>query len=302
MRIRHALLLVSAAAAAQAADDATIAGPGALKADGVDGQWTHAGRLGAFYANVSTTDNTASRDASVAGAHASTSYLLTGDLLLLYRQSALSFDQTVRLRYGKIRTEGQPWIENNDEIHYDGVVRDEFARPHFAYGAWGGDSVFTSPVDREPLDPITARVSVGYGQLYRGVVLTGTDAAKPEVGRDRLEVRVGVRAQKRWSDHDLPSQDRIESGPEGFARYDRPVDPVLRWFVQYEVFSEFIDFGHVQQLLTAGLTAQLGKYVAADISLRAYRETKPKEVPSGTPGYDQWGLRTDTLIGLTVLF
>jgi hypothetical protein len=302
MRIRHAFLLAAAAAAAHAADDATIAAPGALKADGQDGRWSHAGRIGAFYANVATNDAATSRDATVASAHASTSYLLTGDLLLLYRKSAFSLDQTVRLRYGRIRTEGQPWIENNDEVHYDGVARDEFSAPHFIYGAWGGDSVFTSPVDRQPLDPVTARVSAGYGQLYRGVLFKGTDAAKPDVGRDRLEARVGVRAQKRWSEHDLPSQDRIESGPEGFLRYDKPVDPTLRWYVQYEVFSEFHDLGHIQQLLTAGLTAQLSKWVAADLSLRAYRESKPDRVPSGTPGYDRWGLRTDTLLGLTVLF
>ena len=53
-------------------------------------------------------------------------------------------------------------------------------------------------------------------------MLDGDDAKKPEVGRDRLELRVGVRAQKRWSRYDPASQDRIETGPEGFARYDRP--------------------------------------------------------------------------------
>jgi hypothetical protein len=113
---------------------------------------------------------------------------------------------------------------------------------------------------------------------------------------------VGVRAQKRWSRHDLASQERIETGPEGFARYDRPIHPALRWFVQYEVFSEFNDLRHITQLITAGLTAQLSKYLTAELGFRAYRESHPKEVSASSPGYDLWGMRQDTLLGLTCSF
>lgn len=298
------LPLLALAAAASAADDATIAAPAPLAAAAPreGSAWSRSGRIGAFYSSVATEDAAGSRDGTIGSARESAAWLLTFDAAALWRSGEQSSDQNLRLRYGKIRVEGQQWVENSDEIHYDGVVRDEFSRPHFVYGAWGADSAFTSPVDRKALDPITARVSVGYGQLYRDLLMSGDDPKDPEVGRDRLELRVGVRAQKRWSRSDPRAQQRIETGPEGFARYDRPLHPVLRWFVQYEIFAEFNDLGHVSQLVTAGLTAQLSKYLTAELGLRAYRESHPREVASGSPAYDLWGMRQDTLVGLTYSF
>lgn len=286
-----------------AADDAIIASPAPLAAPEVppDGRWAWSGRLGAFVSSVATSSSSTSRDPAIASARSSMAWLGTADASLVWREADRSADQHLRLRYGRIRSEGA-WLENQDEVHYDGVWREEFAPPGFIYGAWGADSAFTSPVDDEPLDPITARVSVGYGQLWRGLLLESDDPREPEVGRDRLELRVGVRAQKRWARHELAEQQELEWGPEGFARYDRPIDPTLRWFVQYEIFTEFEDFGHVVQLVTAGLTAQLSTYVAVELGFRAYRESSPDDVPSGTPGYDAWGLRQDALVGVVVGF
>jgi hypothetical protein len=304
-RLALAASLLALGAAARAADDATIAAPPALKVDAPkDGsQWSHSGRLGAFYNSVSTEDAQASRDSTISSSHESACWLLTGDLSLLWREDHQSADQNLRLRYGKIRVEGQKWVENTDEIHYDGVFREEFAKPHFVYGAWGGDTVFTSPIDMKPLDPITGKVSAGYGQIYDGVFIAGGEDPKdPAVGRDRFEARIGARAQKRWSRHDPESQLKVETGPEGFARYDRPIHPVLRWFLQYEVFSEFNDIHHISQLVTAGLTAQLSKYLTAELGFRAYRESHPKEISAGSPGYDLWGMRQDTLLGVTYSF
>ncbi len=265
-------------------------------------QWSHSGRAGAFVTNVYTEGAGSSRDPAIGGARESTAFLLTLDAALLWRGGPESSEQNLRLRYGRVRVEGVDWIENQDEAHYDGVVRYSFAKPHFVYGAWGTDSVFTSPVDHQAFDPVTARVSAGYGQLYEGLLLQADHEAKDHAGEDRLEVRLGVRAQKRWSRHDTAFQDRIEVGPEGYARYDRPIDPSIRFFAQYEVFSEFDDIKHVTQLVTAGLTAALGTYVTLELAFRAYFESHPHEAPAGSTGYDSWSVRQDTLIGLTYSF
>ncbi len=69
---------------------------------------------------------------------------------------------------------------------------------------------------------------------------------------------------------------------------------------QYEVFTDFDDVHHIQQLATGGMTAALSRFVTAVIDFRAYRERQPRSVPDGQPGYDQWGAREDGLVGLTV--
>jgi len=295
-------LLLATAQCLSAADDATIAQPAALTLTAPNEGWANSGRAGVFFSNVATSSSsTESRDSAIANANGSEAWLLAWDDALLWRGTNKSSDQNLRLRYGRIRVEGDAWTDNNDEIHYDGVFRRDLVKPSFIYGAWGLDTVFRSSVNNKPLDPITAQISAGFGQLYHALLLHG-DPARKDAGADRLEWRLGVRAQKRWSSEDVPQQDRIEVGPEAFIRYDRPVDDKLRWYLQYQLFTEFTDIEHVSQLFTAGLTAAVARYVSADISFRAYREQLPKDLPEGTPGYDQWAEREDALIGLTYTY
>ena len=51
-----------------------------------------------------------------------------------------------------------------------------------------------------------------------------------------------------------------------------------------------------------GLTAKLSSLLTAELGLRAYYERAPKEAGADDPGYDQWSLRQDTLLGLTYVW
>ena len=106
----------------------------------------------------------------------------------------------------------------------------------------------------------------------------------------------------------MNSNDRgIETGIEAFARYEGvPVSyqKDLKYFAQYEGFSEFNDLKHITNLITAGLTFQLSKYINIDLALRAYYETLPKEYDNSSqaPGYNQWSIKQDTMVGVVYSF
>ena len=145
---------------------------------------------------------------------------------------------------------------------------------------------------KDAFDPITAHGGAGIGQRW--------DNLLPE--KDKLEWRLGVRAQKTWGRYFDPPQDDVEVGPEAFLRYEREVSKELRYFIQYEGFAPFNDLGHVTNLGTAGLSAQVNAHLTVELNLRAYYESHPKDADPLVTGYDHWGVRQDTMLGLTYLF
>lgn len=250
--------------------------------------WTHTAQIGGFFTSVATHNTDESRDASINGSTESINYLLSFDGGLDWRRDVHSVEQTLILKFGRQKEEDRPWIESTDEINYDGAYKYHLGQPHFVYGAWGADSVFTGPEpDEEFLDPFTAKVSAGYGQEHHW--------KEPD---RKWEWRVGARAQKRWA-RGLEEQDReVETGLEFMTRYESNPIPDLTWWIQYEAFSEFEDFGHVTNLLTADFNYQLLKYLTLKLSLRAYYETEPDDTETDV-GYDEFSWRQDTLLGIT---
>ena len=257
--------------------------------------WTNTGRFGAFFSNVSTTNAETSLDPTISGTSSSTSFLATFDGQVNWKEGKNSIDNLLKARYGRIRTQGQDWSENNDELRYDGVYRREIVEPHFIYLGWGAESVFTGPDPYNyAFDPTTGKISGGYGQRYEDFI--------PD--KNSLEFRLGARAQKKWGQSIGPDQDGIETGIEAFARYEHLLkrgegEYDVRFFTQYEGFSEFNDLHHITNLITAGLTVQLTRYITIELGVRAYYETRTKEDDGTSIGYDQWSVRQDALFGLT---
>lgn len=260
--------------------------------------WTITGRLGAFISNVATSNAETSRDATIATSTDSTSYLFTYEGQANWKDGKDSIDNLLKARYGRIRTEGNDWLENNDEIRYDGVYRREMAKPHFVYLGWGAQSVFTGPDPRNyAFDPTTAHVSTGYGQRYEDFL--------PD--KNHFEARIGVRAQQTWGPSVADDDGEVETGIEAFMRYEHLLkrgegEYDVRFFAQYEGFSEFEDLEHITNLVTAGLAVQLSRYLAVELGLRAYYETAPEEDDGTGVGFDEWSLRQDALFGLTYTY
>ena len=268
--------------------------------------WTSKGRFGAFFSNSTTKNADSSRDATIGGAGRTSTFQLTADYDTEWKEGKNSVQNIFKGRYGRQKTNDQPIVESDDEARYDGVYRRELTAPHFVYLGWGLESVWTGPYRNDPtrapdnsrnnFDPLLAKVSGGYGQRYADWV-----------PQDKFEWRLGARAQKRWGSL-INSNDRgIETGIEAFARYEGvPVSyqKDLKYFAQYEGFSEFNDLKHITNLVTAGLTFQLSKYINIDLALRAYYETLPKEYDNSSqaPGYNQWSIKQDTMIGVVYSF
>ncbi len=281
------------------------AAPPALPAPAAS-PWTTKGRFGVFFANSTTKNADTSLDPTIGGTARTTTILLTGDYDGEWKDGKNSVQHIFKGRYGRQKTNDQPLSESDDEASYNGVYRRELTAPHFIYLGWGLESVWTGPyrndATRAPdnshnmFDPLTAKVSGGYGQRYANWV--------PE---DKLEWRLGVRVQKRWGSQLNANETDIQTGPEFFARYEgMPLkyQKDLKYFTQCEAFAEFNDLRHITNLITAGLTFQLSKHLNLDLALRAYYETRPKEFASNAEatGYNQWSLKQDTMIGVVYNF
>ncbi|HYE05597.1 MAG TPA: DUF481 domain-containing protein [Planctomycetota bacterium] len=252
--------------------------------------WSSDGKAGAFLSSIITKDTTTSRDPSIAGANETLAYRLGLEAGLDYRAGTWSFDQDFLGKYGRTRDEGEEWIEDTDEVRYDAVGRYAVHVPHHLYVRGGWESVFTGPEPEEyPFEPGLLKAGFGYALLLENLL--------PE--KDKLELRVGPALRKRYGRILTAYEKETETGLEGFFRYERTQNALLRYFVQYEAFAEFEDFAHVTHLVTAGLTAQLATYLTAELGLRAYYESEPEDAPAGSVGYDEWGVRQDTLLGLT---
>lgn len=299
--LRRSIPLLVAVPVFLSAEDAVpvpVPRPVVDEAQLVPSNWTIIGRVGAYVANVSTSNADTSRDTTIATTAESTSYLFTYEGQANWKSDKDSIDNLLKARYGRIRTDNQAWQENNDEIRYDGVYRRELIRPHFVYLGWGAESVFTGPDPHNyAFDPTTGRASVGYGQRYEDFL--------PD--KNHFEARVGVRAQQSWGPSVPAGDDEIETGIEAFVRYEHLLkrgegDYDVRFFAQYEGFSEFEDLGHITNLVTAGLTMQLTRYLAVELGLRAYYESTPDRDDGTGIGYDEWGIRQDSLFGLTYTY
>ncbi len=260
--------------------------------------WTPKGVVGGFLNNVTTSNADVSHDPTINGTTSSTSWSAKLDASLEWRSGKDSVEQILKAEYGRIRQRDQDWVENKDELRYDGVYRRTFAKPHFAYLGWGCETVFTGPEpEREPFDPFLAKVSAGYGQIYENLL--------PE--KDRLEWRLGTRAQKRWGRSVPDDKDGIETGIEAFLRYERQAiikrdGQDLRYYAQYEGFSQYNDLGHITNLITAGLTYQFLGHLTLDLAIRAFYETRTKDDDGTREGYNQWSLRQDTMLGVAYTF
>lgn len=318
MRSAHAfLLLIAAAGVAGAVEGAggdripwlsaetqprmlpPVPGDG-LPAVDAPSHWSRKGVIGLFLSNTTTANADESRDATIVGTTSATAVSGKIDAGLEWRSGRNSTENLLKAEYGRIRQRDQEWAENKDEVRYDGVFRRVLERPSFLYVSWGFETVFVGPPPtNDAFQPFLAKGGTGYGQLYEDML--------PE--KDRFEWRIGARVQKRWGRYLSDSQDGVETGAEFFARYERQAiikrdDQDLRYFAQYEAFSEFNDMGHVANLITAGLTYQLTRFLTLDLALRAYYETRPKEDREDRQesGFDQWSLRQDTMLGVAYTF
>jgi hypothetical protein len=252
-------------------------------------RWASTGKAGLFATSVVAGNNAESRDPAITGSTETYAYRLSLEAGLDFRSGAHSADQDLLAKYGRKKDAGQEWTEDTDEVRYDGVYRYSFAKPHFAYGSWGWESVFSGPEpEHAPFSPGQVKAAVGYGQLYEGFW--------PKTAK--LEARIGVAARKRYGSGLADADKDAEMGIELFVRHEHVLDERLRYFAQYEAFSEFADPGHVTNLLTAGLTAQLSRFLTAELGLRAYYESRPEDAARGATGYDEASLRQDTLLGL----
>ncbi len=255
----------------------------------VEEGWSTTGRFGLFGTSVGTRGSDTSRDPTIHGTTDSTAVQGRLESELDWRHEANSVDQHLRVVYGAIHQAEVGWAENADEIRYDGVARHMLRVPQFLYLGWGLETVFNGPQPAQrPFDPAMAHASLGYGILLEDLL--------PQT--DQLELRVGLRTLRRWGDSLAADQRHLESGPEAFARYARKVTPDLSYRMQYEGFSHFRDLGHTTHLVTAGLDVALARHLTLTVAVRGYYETHPED-DDGRPGYDELGLRQETLLGIT---
>jgi hypothetical protein len=300
------LLTAGLTAGLTAAEPEPVAQPVPVPAAPEASPWTTKGRFGVFFANSTTMNADNSLDPTIGGSARTTTMLLSGDFDGEWKEAKNSVQNIFKVRYGRQKTADQPLSESDDEVSYNGVYRRELSAPHFLYAGWGVDSVWTGPYPNTParppdnsrnlFDPLTAKVSTGYGQRYSDLV--------PE---DKIEWRLGVRAQKRWGTQANGQESTLQTGPEAFARYEgTPLtyNKDLKYFGQYEAFAEFNDLQHLTNVLTAGLSFQFSKYLNLDLALRAYYETRPKEFADNSvvSGYSQWSIKQDTMIGVAYSF
>ena len=253
--------------------------------------WSHEAKLGGYLSNVAVGKAETSRDATIGGAQDTITYIFIFDGKLVYDNEPNEIEQTLKLNFGRQKQEDTGWIENSDLIDYDGVYKRKLDEPHYLYGAWGADSIFTgAPPEEEPLDPVIGKVSAGYGQKHQFTE------------KELFEGRIGARAQKRWGRGIGEAARDIETGIELYLRYEDSPTEDLKYYAQFEAFSEFDDLGHIQNLLQAGLSYQLHKYVSLEFGLRAYYETEPDDAAPGATGYDEISFRQETTIGIIYKF
>lgn len=298
MVVTYRIVLVGAlalgATSLTAVEIQTRAREGADQASGPVLGWLSEGRLGLFASNIATSNAANSLDPEISSSSDSTRFVTTFDGTLWWRLSRIDeVEQHLQVRYGRSRTGDAEWVETSDVIDYASVARHRYRPRRAGYAALVMNSAFTGPEPYKDLfDPLRGAVSLGHSWLYEDL----------QPLTDRLELRLGVRAQKRWGKETADYARQIEVGPESYVRYQRKQTNELSWWVQGEVFTEFSDLTHVQGLGTAALTLTLSKPITIDLRLRSYYEHHPKDVPvdQSRVGYDHLGIRQESLIGVTI--
>jgi len=232
-----------------------------------------------------------SRDPGIAGSTDSMIYKLSGEGSTVWKESQNRFEQKLELSYGQMKSQhSDGWEENTDNIFYTATYERTLSAPRFIYGNATGETVFTGKAPaHKPFDPTIGKLSTGYGHRYEGLL--------PE--KDALVGRVGVYVRKR-QDTLLPdTHTDVETGPEIYARYERRQNADVSYFAQIEGYAEFRDPQHVTQQAQAGLTVKVAKLLTVEFKVQAYYESLPTGSADGTPGYDEWSLRQEALIGLS---
>lgn len=252
--------------------------------------WAHTTKLGLFFQNTASSKAETSRDPSIAGTSDSLSYKLSAESTVLWKMDKDRIEQRMEAYYGEIQTDEQDgWRENSDRLFYGATYERTLTTPQFLYGNGTAESSFTGPEpDHAAFDPTTAKLSTGYGHRYEDLL--------PE--RDALVWRTGVYARKRWR-HDAPDHE-VETlhGPEWYARYEREQSADIRYFLQYDGYSEFDDLGHIANTVEAGLSVKVVRLLTIEFKLRGYYESRPKDASASDDGFDEWSLREEALIGL----
>lgn len=254
------------------------------------GPWTWHSKLGAFLQNVSSHNAETSRDPAITGASDSLSWTVHGEGTLVWTSDPGRFEQRLEADYGRIKTESQDrWQENTDTITYAATYEGVLPAPHFLYGGGTADTVFTGKEpDLKPLDPLVGKLSTGYGQRYDHLL-------PPD---DSLSWRLGIYARKRWESGAPRYQTDVDAGPEAYVRYERRQSQDIHYFVQVEAYGEFDDRSHATGVGEAGLSVRVARRLTVEVKVRTYYESRPKEAGDDVPGYDQWSLREEALIGV----
>lgn len=299
MRLPPTFLLLLPVATALAAESTPATPPASAWSPApaapapTEGPWSWELKLGAFLQDIATRNADTSRDPGISGTHDSTSYKLTGDGSAVWREGDDRVGQRLSAEYGRVRSAGQDWSENADTASYDGTYERSLASPHLVYLNWHGESQFTGPdPDRRRFDPLVAKGSGGYGQRWEGLLPLS----------DALVWRSGVYARKRWEHGAEPSVTRVEAGPELYGRYERKQSEDVGYYLENEVSSELLDPRHVTNVTEARLAAKVAKTVTLEVRLRAYYEARPRDVGQDAPGYSEWSLHEETLLGLLWTF
>lgn len=254
--------------------------------------WSHEFHPGLFFTSVYVSDDAGDApDPTIQGSADSLAYRVAFDGALAWRGDTSALDQNLHLAYGQVKQSDATWLENIDEVRYDGIFRRDIIKPTFAYRSWGMESVFTSAEEEKPFDPIRIYGAWGIGQLYQDWF-----------PGDAAEWRLGVRVQKSWGSALADSQEDWQVGPEARLRYERTMDELRSFFVMYEGWSEFSDIGHVTNVITAGLKFRLATHLAVELGLRMYYEARPADADPEVTGYSRWFIRQDTMLGVDAVF
>lgn len=252
--------------------------------------WTWDLRLGAFLQNIGSHNARESRDPAIAGTRDDVSYKFSGSGSVVWREGRDRFEQRGDIEYGEIRTQDSgKWTENADRLSTTVIYERTLVRPHFVYLKTQADSVFTGPdPDNAAFDPLIVKGSLGYGQRHEGLLPL----------RDALVGRAGVYVRKRWEQGAPGLQTRVAVGPELLLRYERDQSEDVAYFAQAEVLGEFADPGHAVATAEGGIDVKVGAALAVVLKARAYYESRPEAVGVDVPGYDEWSLKEEALLGL----
>ena len=269
----------------------TAADEAQVEEEGPTGPWSYSVSLGAFASNTASNNSAESRDPGISGSEDNYAYRIHVDASAAWSEGNHSVEQLLELRYGRSRNEGESWTEDSDEISYDASYNYALTDPHFIYAGWGADSQFTGPEpDEEPLDPLVAFISSGYGQTYSDLF--------PDT--DKLLWRAGLRVQKRWGRGLSDEEREAQLGPEARIRYERTqFEEQLKWYVQYDIFGDFADLAHISHTFDAGLNLAVTDFISVKLTLKAYYESEPDDADDDSTGYDELSWKQESLVGIT---